>query len=206
MQLEESSHRAYGAVHVEVDRRFFSGIDKDSLLFTISKGTDWPVYAASKRDVLTDALQDPARQLLDEDGLYDRIAAVQAAGLLRSKGSDVKLKMPAPVSFPDRRSMIPALVKAVVTVEMKNGHGSGFLITNDGYIMTNAHVVGTDATVKVRFDQGFTLDGQVVKVNRDFDVALLKVAGNDLPALALGQDSALVLGEEIFAIGTPLDE
>lgn len=206
MQLDESSGRTYGTVHVDMDWRFYSGIDKDSLLFTINKSTDWPVYAASKRDVLTGALQDAARQLLDEDGLYDRIAAVQAAGLMRSKGADIKLKMPTSVSFPDRRGMIPALVKAVVTVEMKDGHGSGFLITNDGYIMTNAHVVGTDATVKVRFDQGFTLDGQVVKVNRDFDVALLKVAGNDLPALALGQDSALVLGEEIFAIGTPLDE
>lgn len=206
MQLEESSHRTYGTVHVDMDWRFFSGIDKDSLLFTISKGTDWPVYAASKRNVLTDALQDAARQLLDEDGLYDRIAAVQAAGLMRSKGSDMKLKMPTTVPFADRRAMIPALVKAVVTVEMKNGHGSGFLITNDGYIMTNAHVVGSDATVKVRFDQGFTLDGQVVKVNRDFDVALVKVSGNDLPALATGQDSTLQLGEELFAIGTPLDE
>ncbi len=206
MQLDEKSGRAYGSVHVDMDWCFFSGIDKDSLLFTISKGTDWPVYGAVKRDVLTDALQDAARQLLDEAGLYDRISALQAAGLMRSKGGDIKLMMPTTVTFPDRRSMIPALVKAVVTVEMKNGHGSGFLITNDGYIMTNAHVVGTDATVKVRFDQGFTLDGQVVKVNRDFDVALLKVAGNDLPALSLGHDSTLVLGEEIFAIGTPLDE
>lgn len=206
MQLEELSDRTYGAVHVDMDWRFYSGIDKDSLLFTISKATEWPVYAASKRDVFTGALQDAARQLLDEDGLHDRIAAVQAAGLLRSKGADLQLKIPVPVSFPDRRGMIPALVKAVVTVEMKDGHGSGFLITNNGYILTNAHVVGTNATVKVRFDQGFSLDGQVVKVNRDFDVALLKVAGNDLPALSLGHDSTLVLGEELFAIGTPLDE
>src|SRR5690606_8256824 len=91
-------------------------------------------------------------------------------------------------------------------VEVKDGHGSGFLITTDGYIMTNAHVVGTSATAKIRFEQGFTLEGQVVKVNPDFDVALIKVAGNDLPALSMGDDEALQLGEELFAIGTPLDE
>lgn len=206
MQLEEKGQKAFGTVHVQMDWRFYSGIDKDSLLFTISKSTDWPVYGASKRDVFTDALQDAARQLMDDQELNDRVAKVHKAGLARSKGEDLKLPAPVPVVFPDRRGMIPALVKAVVTVEMKDGHGSGFLITNDGYILTNAHVVGNDAMVKVRFEQGFTLDGQVVKVNRDFDVALVKVAGNDLPALAMGDDGNLQLGEELFAIGTPLDE
>ena len=206
MQLSETDRRAYGKVHVGMDWRFYSGIAKDSLLFTISKATDWPVNGAPTRDVFTDALQDAARQLMDEDGLYDRISGVYAKGLVRSKGDVLKLATPAPIVFDGRRNMIPALVKGVVTVEVKDGHGSGFLITKDGYIMTNAHVVGTDATVKVRFEQGFTLDGQVVKVNRDFDVALVKVAGNDLPALSLGDDDALQLGEELFAIGTPLDE
>ncbi len=206
MQLEEKDNKAFGNVHMDMEWRFYSGIDKDSLLFTISKSTDSPIYASTKRDVFSEAVQDAARQLLDEDALYDRITAVHSAGLLRSKGADLKLPAPTPMVFTDRRSMIPALVKGVVTVETKSGHGSGFLITNDGYIMTNAHVVGTDAMVKVRFEMGFTLDGQVVKVNRDFDVALIKVAGNDLPALSMGNDDALQLGEELFAIGTPLDE
>lgn len=206
MQLEEKNHKAYGTVHMQMDWRFFSGIDKDSLLFTVSKATDWPVYGASKRDVLTDALQDAARRLMDDEELNERVAAVHKAGLVRSKGDNLKLPAPVTVMFPDRRSMIPALVKGVVTVEMKDGHGSGFLITNDGYIITNAHVVGNDAMVRIRFEQGFTLDGQVVKVNRDFDVALVKVAGNDLPALAIGDDESMQLGEELFAIGTPLDE
>ncbi|MGV9012410.1 MAG: trypsin-like peptidase domain-containing protein [Flavobacteriales bacterium] len=206
MQLTESDSRAYGNVHLEFDWRFYSGIDKDSVLFTISKATDWPVYGARPRDVFTDALQDAARQLLDEEGLYDRISAVYSSGLVRSKGENLKLATPSPIVFADRRSMIPSLVKGVVTVEVKDGHGSGFLITRDGYILTNAHVVGNEALVKVRFEQGFTLDGQVVKVNKDFDVALVKVAGNDLPALSTGDDEAVQLGEELFAIGTPLDE
>lgn len=206
MQLHEKYHRAYGQVRVEMAWRFFSGIEKDSVLFTLEKTTDWPVYGAYPREVLADALKDAARQLLDEDGLYERIAGVRAAGLVWSKGEVIRLATPVPILFADRDAMIPALVKGVVTVEMKDGHGSGFLITNNGYIITNAHVVGKSATAKVRFKQGFSMDAQVVKVNPDFDVALLKVPGNDLPALSLGNDEGLLLGQELYAIGTPLGE
>ncbi|MCB1222265.1 trypsin-like peptidase domain-containing protein, partial [bacterium] len=72
-------------------------------------------------------------------------------------------------------------------------------------IITNEHVVEKDPVVKVRFEQGFTLDGRVVKVNRDLDLALVKVDATDLPALSIGDDTGLLLGEELFAIGTPLD-
>ncbi len=206
MQLEEKDHVVFGHVHVELDWRFYNGMDNDSVLFTISKATDWPVHSGYRREVFSAAMQDAARQLLDEEGLYDRIAAATITGRERSKGEVIQLARPSTISFTDRNAMIPALVKGVVTVEMKDGHGSGFLITNDGHIITNAHVVGTGATAKVRFEQGFSLDGQVVKVNRDFDLALIKVPGNDLPALALGNDADLQLGQELYAIGTPLDK
>lgn len=206
MQLEESKHRVFGNVHMNIDWQFYSGIDKDSLLFTINQSTDRYVQDLSSRDVFADVLKDAARQLMDEDGFYDRVASIHSAGLVRSKGEQLRMTRPPALAYADRKGMIPAIVKGVVTVEMKDGHGSGFLITSDGYIITNAHVVGTSATAKVRFEQGFTLDGQVVKVNPDFDVALIKVAGNDLPALAIGDDEELQLGEELFAIGTPLDE
>lgn len=206
MQLTEVRNLVYGTVHMDMDWCFYSGIDADSLLFTVNKGTDRPVNGVSARNALSDTFKDASRRLLDEDSLYDRLAAVHAAGLVRSKGDVIKLGTSVPVSFTDRNNMLPALMKGVVTVEMKDGHGSGFLITNDGYIITNAHVVGTSATAKVRFEQGSSLDGQVVKVNRDFDVALIKVAGNDLPALPLGNDRDLQVGNELYAIGTPLDK
>lgn len=206
LDLDEVDDRAYGSVTLDMEWRFLSGIDKDSVLFTITRSTTAPVFALSPRDVLATGLQDAARRMLEEEGLYERLNAAHSAGLMRSKGAGLSLSAPVPIGFTGRKDMLAALVKGVVTIETKDGHGSGFLITNDGNIMTNAHVVGTEAHVKVRFEQGFALDGEVVKTNRDFDVALVKVAGSDLPALALGDDAALQLGEELFAIGTPLDE
>lgn len=206
VRVKEAHHRVHGSVQVDMAWQFFDGLAKDSLLFTVDKRIDVPVNGAGARELVDIAMRDATRQLMDEPGLYDRLAAAYTHGLLLSKGEAVALKAPVPVAFTDRKRMIPAVVKGVVTVEMEDGHGSGFLITNDGYILTNAHVVGDQAKATVRFEQGFSLEGQVVKVNRDFDVALVKVAGNDLPALAIGSDEELVLGEELFAIGTPLSE
>lgn len=206
VRLTSLDRRAYGTVETQMEWRFMSGIDKDSLLFSYDKRTTYPVFAVPVREVLGAAMKDAARQLLDEPDLRERLGKVFDTGLVRSKGEHVALITPTPIAFTGRKDMLAALVKGVVTIETKNGHGSGFLITNDGHLITNAHVVEDEGTVKVRFEQGFTLDGQVIKVNRDFDVALVKVSGNDLPALSIGDDSALQLGEELFAIGTPLDK
>ncbi len=195
-----------GRASTVVDWRFYNGLAPDDLLFTISKATSLNLNNVHARDAMDVILQDAGRQLMDEPGLYERLASARAEGLILSKGDQMLLTAPPPVTYTDRRTMFPALVKSVVTVEMKNGHGSGFLITTDGYLLTNAHVVQDEATAKVKFEQGFSLEGRVVKVNRDFDLALLKVQGSDLPALGLGDDAALVVGEELFAIGTPLDE
>lgn len=198
--------RTNGSVHLDIDWRFYSTVRKDSLLYAVGTTTDQSFEDVHPSEILGNALSSAARTMLDDDGLYERLAEARFKGLSLSRGGRVDLTKPKPIVFDDRKSMFPALVKAVVTVEMKNGHGSGFMITNDGYLLTNAHVVGTEPVATVRFEQGFALEGQVVKVNRDFDLALVKVPGTDMPALVLGDAEELALGEELFAIGTPLDE
>ncbi len=206
MSLSEQDHLTYGQVDMDVDWEFHSGLVRDSVLFTVPQHSTYPVFAEAQTELLTNAARDAGRRLLDEDGLQERLQKAFDAGLVLSKGEALELTKPNAIAFNGRKDMLSALVKGVVTVETNDGHGSGFLVTNDGYLITNAHVVGDASTVKIRFQQGFTLDGIVTKVNRDFDVALIKTPGSDLPALSIGDDTGLQLGEEIFAIGTPLDE
>ncbi len=206
MDLVSYDEAAFGTVELDMEWRFMSGIDPDSTLFTLTEHTLYNAFADMERDVLGNALRNAARRMIDGNGLRDRLVHVFSEGLIRSKGTQVEIVRPTPITFTGRKDMLASLVKGVVTVKTKDGFGSGFLIANDGYIVTNAHVVGEASLVSVRFNQGFTLDGQVVKVNRDFDLALIKTPANDLPALALGDDQGLLLGEELFAIGTPLDE
>ena len=206
VDLEEYNRSVFGKVEVDMEWRFLSGIDTDSVLFSLERRTSWPAFMEPGRNALNSAIRDAALQMMGEEGLQDQLERVFNDGLIRSKGSQVEVVKPKGIAFEGRKDMLASLVKGVVTLKAGNGHGSGFLISNDGYIVTNAHVVGDAGTVAVRFNQGFTLDGQVVKVNRDFDLALIKTPGNDLPALVLGDDTALLIGEELFAIGTPLDE
>lgn len=206
MDLEEVDDKLYGTVRSSITWTFMSGLVKDSVLFTIERDNNYPVFHEAASEALANAIGDAAHRLVDEEGLADRLGAVFTKGLSLSKGTQIELRTPKPIPFTGRKDMLSALVKGVVTIETSDGHGSGFLLTHDGHVLTNAHVVGDDAKVKVRFQQGFTLEGVVEKVNRDFDVALVKTPGEDLPALTLGVDTALQLGEELFAIGTPLDK
>ena len=84
------------------------------------------------------------------------------------------------------------------------GQGSGFVIHADGFIVTNAHVVGTNAEVQVVLADGRDLPARVVGRDAATDIALLKVeAGAPLPALAFGDSDATRVGEWVMAMGNP---
>lgn len=203
--LTEERGRCYGTVELNVLWRFMSSSKADSLLFEERTKTVHYTSGGRKDDLVADALREASRNMVEDLTLADRIAGGYNAGLAASKGGNIQLFTPKPIPYNGRREMLTALVKGVVTISMDKGHGSGFVISNDGYIITNEHVVSGESLVKIKFEQGFTLDGQVIKTNKDFDLALVKVQATDLPALSLGADKDLMLGEEIFAIGTPLD-
>lgn len=96
--------------------------------------------------------------------------------------------------------------KSVVIVETADGHGSGCIISNDGYIVTNAHVVGDDQTVKVLMADGLEAKGRVARVNAEMDLALIKIDTDGLTAFQLPTASAAEIGADVFAIGTPADK
>lgn len=85
------------------------------------------------------------------------------------------------------------------------GEGSGFIISTDGYIVTNHHVVESADRVTVGLTNGRTYEAEVVGVDPSIDLALLKIDANDLPVLALGDSKSLRVGQWVIAIGNPLD-
>ena len=82
--------------------------------------------------------------------------------------------------------------------------GSGFIISENGYILTNAHVVSGAAAVDVLFSDGEKKTAQVVGFDVTTDIAVLKVEGENYPALPIGDSSTLRVGEYVIAIGNPL--
>src|SRR5687767_12334526 len=82
--------------------------------------------------------------------------------------------------------------------------GSGFIVSKDGYIMTNNHVVADADRVTVRMTDGRSFPAKVVGRDPTTDVAVIKIDGTNLPTATLGDDSSLRVGEWVLAIGNPL--
>ena len=81
--------------------------------------------------------------------------------------------------------------------------GSGFVISSDGYILTNYHVVADADEVQVRFSDRRFYDAKVIGSDKGSDVALIKIEATDLPTVKIGKSSELEVGEWVLAIGSP---
>jgi Do/DeqQ family serine protease len=88
--------------------------------------------------------------------------------------------------------------------EVKQGTGSGFIINNNGYIVTNAHVVAGATKVTVTLKDGRTIAGKVKGIDRVTDVAVIEVAEKNLPSIQMGNSERIKPGEWAIAIGNPL--
>lgn len=96
--------------------------------------------------------------------------------------------------------------KSVVTVVTEFGHGSGFIISPEGHLMTNFHVIEDAENLTAEMPSGLDLDLEIVRVNKDRDLALLKIGGKGFKNLKLGNSDKTELGEDIMTIGTPLEK
>ena len=84
------------------------------------------------------------------------------------------------------------------------GQGSGFIISKDGYILTNNHVVNDADSIIVTLKDGRELDAELVGTDPETEIALIKVAGEeDLPIVELGDSDSLEVGEWAIAVGNP---
>ncbi len=87
--------------------------------------------------------------------------------------------------------------------QMLQGVGSGFLITEDGYILTNAHVIADAEEVLVKLTDDRELPAKVIGVDAKSDVGVVKIDAKDLPVVRIGSADALKVGEWVAAIGSP---
>jgi serine protease Do len=101
------------------------------------------------------------------------------------------------------RRPISDAVGSVVTILTGSGSGSGDLVSSDGYMLTNAHVVGDEKQVRVRWSDGIETVAEVVRVDKPRDIALIKTNPRDREPLAIKR-GAVTPGARVFAIGSPL--
>ncbi len=109
------------------------------------------------------------------------------------------------VPMPEQRRGAPSTPKrgSEQGEERPRGVGSGFILSGDGYVMTNAHVVEGADEVYVNLTDKREFKAKVVGADKRTDVAVLKIEAKGLPAVAVGDVSRLKVGEWVMAIGTP---
>ena len=101
----------------------------------------------------------------------------------------------------------PSVVQLNVSGTKGDGTGTGFVVSSDGYIVTNDHVAGdagNGGTIDVTFVDGSTATGKLVGADPGYDIAVVKVDRTELPALTLGSSDAVNVGDIAVAIGSPL--
>ncbi len=90
--------------------------------------------------------------------------------------------------------------------EQESGYGTGIIVTQDGYIATNNHVVDGADSVKVTLYDGTEYPAKIVGIDKTTDLAVIKIDATALTPAALGDSDALQVGETVVAIGNPLGE
>ncbi|SMO42283.1 DegQ family serine endoprotease [Gracilimonas mengyeensis] len=89
---------------------------------------------------------------------------------------------------------------------IQRGLGSGVIVSEDGYILTNNHVIDNTDEITVRMYSGEEVEAELIGTDPQTDIAVLKVEENNLPAVTLGNSDNLKVGSFVLAIGSPLSE
>ncbi|WP_184841156.1 S1C family serine protease [Allocatelliglobosispora scoriae] len=100
--------------------------------------------------------------------------------------------------------VLPSVVTVRVPVAGGTALGSGFVVSKDGYVITNDHVVSGGSNVTVLFNDGSTAPAKVVGTDPESDVAVIKVSADGLTPVQLGDSDQVAVGDPVLAIGSPL--
>ena len=107
-------------------------------------------------------------------------------------------------TLPDYVAVVAKVKPSVVAIKTDTAAGSGWIINQDGVIVTNNHVVAGASTITITLDDGSTFPAQTVSTDPLTDLAIVKIDAQNLPAADIGDSSLLEIGEQVAAIGNSL--
>ena len=199
-------HRVQNIVRYELETAWWLynafGLASDTSHVTTS--SNWALYNFSNpgfdRELISEAVVQAMFQSLDSDAFKGKLNRIENLESEWTKEWD-------PIALAAAEApagKVSAALQSVVTVEASDGHGSGCIISEDGYIVTNYHVIADGATAySIHFQDGEKRTARVVRYHPVHDLALLKVEATGLAPFHLNQSETIDVGEAAYALGTP---
>jgi serine protease Do len=192
-----------GKGSMEMDWQIYSRLQKQVVARVHTSGTsqiDKAVPGGAQQLAIA-VFADNVRELASNPDF--RAAMTAPKGLsegLQTPGAQNKIVLSGSLKAGPRK--IADAVGDVVTIMNDLGSGSGVLLSADGYVITDAHVVGDDKQARLRWSDGIETLGEVVRVSKNRDVALIKTDPRGRTPLAIKR-GAVTLGQRVYAIGSP---
>jgi len=154
--------------------------------------------------LITDSFADNARELASNADFRAAVSAPKAfSGGFQVPGQQNRIALAGNLKAGSRK--IADAVGSVVLIATGLGTGSGVLVSDDGYILTNEHVVGDEKDVRVRWSDGIETLAKVERVSKNRDVAIIKTDARDRTPLILKR-GPVTPGQRVYAIGSPRGE
>ncbi len=197
-----------GFAIMEVSWQIYSRLDRKVVYQTTTQGRG-DITAPSVTgdpDVFLDGFAQATRNLLGDRGFHDLVAGEAPAQAPRPAVTLQEAVVPNGAVFKDAIQRNMQIVRAnVVTVRSVEGHGSGFFIDGAGHLLTNEHVVGGGARVRIILESGQELEGTVIATDPRRDVALIRTAPSGRMGLPV-RGVRPAIGDEVYAVGSPMFE
>lgn len=204
--LKGNSIKTYsGTTYINGSFRFFKTLDTATVIGSFPFSVSLIRTEGQSVSIGQNLLAHAVGEMINTDSMYEFIKSQSAHAMSESKGNAFSLKPALTPNYSSSKEMLKSCITGVVTIESTEGLGSGFIISSNGYLLTNYHVIGNAEKLNVKLNASFKLGAEVVKTNKDFDLALLKVDAEDMHALSMGNSDSTSLADDVYAIGTPLE-
>ncbi|MCB0791954.1 MAG: trypsin-like peptidase domain-containing protein [Flavobacteriales bacterium] len=155
-------------------------------------------------DELAFALEDATRSLVGTKEFQDMVSADKVKAPASAQADAITIAKVSAKNSADYSGLVKECMASTVTVKTNFGFGSGFVIADNGYILTNYHVIKGAEKIEAIFNNGFSFVAEEVRTNKDRDIALIKIPGSGFKPIPLGAgEAASDVGEEVLLIGTP---
>ncbi|WP_346838566.1 trypsin-like peptidase domain-containing protein [Microbulbifer sp. SAOS-129_SWC] len=197
------------STYLQVDWEIFDNLSREVVYKVRTQGIDYSLRKAARRRGLLDsaelAFRHAAEQLLADRHFVGLLKSESRAAPAAASVEPIDVSLSYGDGSGSFLHQLPQIKGASATVRTNTGHGSGFVISDAGHLLTNYHVV-KDSNAVIVIIAGRQFPAQVLRRDRRRDVALLKIQPDEKVSTARLAKQAVSVGEEVFVVGTPLDE